>query len=405
MPSQSLAHLMAAMQELSACTDADTLLAEPLLKVRDICSGQAAAVWLLAEMNRLRLQHATDGVYEVAQHLQRMSLPPQAEHTLEQQLRALGYRAVLVARLQVNDQLLGLVAVWSRARRSFRRLEADMFRLLVDHAAVVLAYLRARRAVEAVGAWEPVSVADNDVILGERTRLIQALISAITHDLNNTLTAISMRMELLLSRVVDQAARQHGGLILRSTLEAGQLIHHIREFVGARNSASETIVDVNQLVEASIQIARSAAFRDILQMRFPVELAVELNPVSPLVGRPLDLTIALLGLLRYAMDLAHPRPEVRISTGTAGESGRSEVFISVSTAGRSIPLAEHLGGIELLFSVRQSPQREAPLQLVGETVRRHGGRILVHQSADGATTVTMAFPLEREAAPERPEAR
>ena len=122
----------------------------------------------------------------------------------------------------MHDQRLGFVAVWSRARRSFRRLEADMVRQLVDHAAVFLAYRRASSAVQAVSAWEAVSVADNDVIVGERARLIQALMSAITHDLNNTLTAIAMRMELLLSRVLDQAAMQRVGMLVRSTLEAGR---------------------------------------------------------------------------------------------------------------------------------------------------------------------------------------
>jgi signal transduction histidine kinase len=398
MPSQSLAHLMAGMQNLSACTDTDALLRELLLKVREVCRGQAAAVWLLAEMNFLRLHRTTSDVFEAAQHLQRMPLPSQAEHILEQQLRALGYRAVLLCRLQVKDQLLGFVAVWSGARRRFRRLEADMFRVLIDHAAVVLAYLRARSAVEAVAAWEPVSVVGNEGILGERARLIDALISAITHDLNNTLMAIAMRMELLLTRGGNQAVMQRMGVLLRSTLEAGHLVRHIREFVGLRSSASETLLDVNQLVEASIQIARSAAFRAILQQPFPVELAVELNPVPPLVGRPPDLKIALLGLLQYAMDLAHPGRAATIYTGSAAEGGRSEVFISVSMAGLSIPLAEHIGGVELLLSLSQSPQSEATLQLVHETVCRHGGRILVHQSSDGATTLTIALPLGREGA-------
>ena len=74
---------------------------------------------------------------------------------------------------------------------------------------------------------------------------------------------------------------------------------------------------------------RSATFRKILQQGSPAELAAELNPVPPLVGGLADLKIAPLALLQYAVDLAHPGKGVTIYT-------------SVATAGRRIPLAEHL---------------------------------------------------------------
>ncbi len=236
---------------------------------------------------------------------------------------------MLVARLQVHDRLLGYVAVWSRARRSFRHLEADMFRHLVDHAAVMLAYLRARSAVQAISAWEPVSVADTDVILGERARLIQALMSAITHD----------REIRSLSR--DPAATFPG--------RAG------------RRAQSSTAI--------SRQAARS-------QDRPP---------------RPPPICHGSGPARKRGNDLHRQVPRKRASRGLDQRSDGGP-----QDSPRRTPQ-----GVELLFSLRQSPQRKATLQRVDETVGRHGGRILVYQRADGATTVTMAFPLEHEAAPER----
>jgi signal transduction histidine kinase len=235
----------------------------------------------------------------------------------------------------------------------------------------------------------------------ERLRLLNMLISGITHDLNNAMTTISGRMELLLNRLHDQVTLQQLGAAHRTITEASQMIRHIYGFVSSYREGGVVLVDLNQLVGDSLQMAQSAWFQGFRQTRIPVHLGVELNPVPAFPISPSDLRIALLCLLRHAMDTLRPGGELMVRTSSVGEGESQTVVVSISDDPGQASTAVREEGIGLLLRQVHTPESQQTLEFVQTIIRNLGGQIASARSPDGGTTTILLFSVSRAAAGER----
>jgi signal transduction histidine kinase len=238
-------------------------------------------------------------------------------------------------------------------------------------------------------------------VQNERLRLLNTFISGITHDLNNALTTISGRMELLLNRLHDQVTLQHLGAAHRAINEASQMIRHMHGLVSGYREDGVVMVDINQLVGDSIQMARSAWFQGFRQTHIAVDLGAELNPVPALATRPLDLRIALLCMLRHAMDTVRPGGELMVRTSSVGEDEGQTVVVSISDDPSQSSTAARDEGIGLLLRQIHTLESQRALEFVQTIIRNLDGQITVDRSADGGTTTTLLFSVSRAADGER----
>jgi K+-sensing histidine kinase KdpD len=398
---QDLKHLDAAVEGLTACTDVDTLFNTLCAHTRRLFHMEAAFVWLSATGEQSRL-HRTESVPEsVAARLQRLKLTANAERTVARRLHQLGYRSVLAAPLRVQGKVVGMVAVGSHRSRRSSRVEAALFHLLVRYAVSLLERWQFPPTVEGEEARRATTIHSDLDVQHERSHLLAIFISGITHDLNNAMAAISGRVELLLQRFHDQAALPHLEAAHRAIIEANQMIRHIHHFMGRDHEGSVVLLDINQLVRDSLQVAQSTWFQGFRQTRVPVDLGADLHSVPALPGRASDVRIALLCLLRHAMDTlrAEGRLMVRTSSIDAGE-GRA-VIVSLSDSASQSSTAEREEGIGLLLKQVHRPESQLALMFVQETVRDMDGRITVQQSADGGTTMTLIFSVSKMVVGER----
>jgi len=234
----------------------------------------------------------------------------------------------------------------------------------------------------------------------ERTHLLNIFVSGITHDLNNAMTAISGRVELLLHRHHDQATLQHLVAAHHAIIDASQMIRHIHGFMSGDHEGGVVMVDINQLVRDSLQIARSTWFQGFRQTRVPVDVEADLQPVPALPGRASDLRIAFLCLLRHAMDTLRPGGRLMVRTSSVGET-EGQVVVRLSDDPGQASTAEHEDGIGILLRQAHTPESQLALEFVQTIVRNLEGQITVHRSADGGTTTTLIFSVSRTVAGER----
>jgi signal transduction histidine kinase len=398
---QDLKHLETAMEAFTACVDVDMLLGTLLAHTRDLFHMEAAFLWLAADGEQSRL-HRTEGVpASAAARLQRLKMSARGGRAVASRLHKLGYRAVLVAPLQVHGRMVGMVAAGSQPLRPSLRIDSAAFNLLVRCAASALERLQPPSTHRGEETRRPMPTRGNLEVQNERLRLLNTFISGITHDLNNALTTISGRMELLLNRLHDQVTLQHLGAAHRAIDEASQMIRHIHGFVSGYREGGAMMVDINQLVAESIQMARSAWFQGFRQTHIPVALRVELNPVPAFPTRPSDLRIAFLCLLRHAMDTLRPGGELMVRTSCVGEDGGQTVVVSISDDPGQPSTAVRQEGIGFLLRQIHTPESQLALEFVQTIIRNLDGQITVDHRIESGTTTTLLFSVRRAAAGER----
>ena len=398
---QDLKHLEATMEALTACVDVDVLLATLLAHTQQIFHMDVAFVWLAPDEGQLRL-HLVQGVppSEVSP-LQRLQISATGARTVSKRLYRLGYHTVLAAPLRVHARIAGMVAAASRRSRRSLRTEAAIFKILVRAAVSSLERLQSLPMLEGEDAQQPTAAHGGRDVQNERLRLLDRLISGITHDLNNAMATISGRVELLLIRLHDQVTLQHLEMAQRAIDDAGQMIRHIHRLVSGYHDHGVTMVDINQLIRDSIQIARATWFQEFRRTRVPVDLAADLHPAPAFPAHAADLRMALLCLLRHAMDASPSGGGLMVRTWSEGEGEGQTVLISISDDPGPFAAAEREEGIGLLLRSLHSPESQRALELVEAIIRTLDGRITVSRSPGGGTTTTLIFHARRTSAVER----
>lgn len=290
-------------------------------------------------------------------------------------LRSLRVRSLLIVPLQTAEHLLGAMTV--AAGESRRRLDAADLALaqaLADRAALAidnaLHHRDARRA----------------------TAVRDEVLSVVSHDLRNPLSAVSMCARTLLDHPpADEAARQR---LYRSTLDAADWMHRLMQDLldaasidAGRLSVEMEPQSVPHLLEAGVHALSRRAETD------GVRLAIECDSRMPLVNadgsRVLQVLSNLIGnAIKYS---------ARGSMVTLGATpGRNEVILWVRDHGSGIA-PEHLPHLfDRFWHLRGASRTHGTglgLAIAKGIVAAHGGRIWVESTEAGGSTFyfTLAY--------------
>jgi signal transduction histidine kinase len=398
---QHLRHLAATMEAYSACLDVDALVAALLAHTRQLFPAEVAFVWLMGDGEQLHL-HRVEGILgAVGSRLRLMKMSVSGERSVVRQLRKLGYCGVLAAPLRIPTRMVGMVAVGSQRSRRFDRIDTALFKILVQNAGSHLERLQFPSAFE-VGEAQQHDAADDDLESeSEGMPLLNMFISGISQDLNHTIATVSSRLELLLNRLHDRATLQLLGAAFRAINEASRLIRQIHDLASSYREHGAVMIDLNQLVCDSLQITQSAWFQEFRRTRVPIDLGADLNPVPAFAGRSSDLRIALLCLLRHAMDTRRPGGQLMVRTWSEGEDEGQTVFLSISDDPDQSFAAEQEEEIALLPGHLHTPESQRVLGVVQALIRNLDGEIMVQRSVGGGTTTTLIFSVRSTAACER----
>ncbi len=150
--------------------------------------------------------------------------------------------------------------------------------------------------------------------------------------------------------------------------------------VGGQSSKPEGLVDLNEIVETSLGMARSDS-------KCTIRFDLALKPLPPVLGRRFDLVHAMFNLLSNAIEAVGSEGEVRVATSRAGDWARVEVTDDGPPVEDTDP--ERL--FEPFHSEKGEPHAGLGLPIARGIARAHGGDVSL---AFGPQTVaTLTLPL------------
>ncbi|HSJ16306.1 MAG TPA: ATP-binding protein [Longimicrobiales bacterium] len=291
--------------------------------------------------------------------------------------RELGLSAVLMVPLRARGRIRGALGFFSA--NPSRRYEAHDIKLAEDLA------LLAALAV------------DNATLYREAQSAVQArddMLSVVSHDLGNPLSAIRIGTSLLL-RGIPPEEREHGGWYHLDSIRqsAEQMERLIRDLLEVKRlEAGKVSLERGAVAIEPLLSEAAGTFREIAAQR---ELRIECElpePLPPVWADRQRVTQVLSNLLGNAVKFTPAGGVVRLRA----ERQRGEVVVHVSDTGCGIA-RDHLAHVFDRFwqARRQGTQGIGlGLTIARGIVEAHGGRIWVESEEGAGTTFSFSLPIQ-----------
>ncbi|WNG26795.1 sensor histidine kinase [Cystobacter fuscus] len=234
----------------------------------------------------------------------------------------------------------------------------------------------------------------------EHLKGLGELAAGIVHDLNNTLNAMRLRLELI-QRDAEFAERQRGNLdaLVRIVSDAATRLQHLQGF--ARQTPEprpDEQVQLADVVREAVEIARGDIEHRAAREGLPLRLEVEVPPLPLVNGSATDLRYVFINLLLNARDAMPRGGTIRVH----GHAGPAHVVLTVADAGTGIPPEHLLTIFRPFFTTKGHNGTGLGLSMAYGVVSRAGGTITAANRAEGGAVFTLTFPrLSPEEAPRR----
>ncbi len=312
-----------------------------------------------------------------------------------QRLAAGGLGSAVLAPLQANDMMFGLLIAGRRAGAGFSSAECEFLGQLSEH--VALAASQAQLHASLQRAYDDLHQTQQVVLQQERLRALGQMASGIAHDINNAISPVALYTESLLEREtgLSPSARSQLETIQRAIDDVAETVARMREFYRPRDTqARPASVDINPLIGQVLDLTR-ARWRDMPQQAgIVIEVSSTLQPaLPPVLAAEGEIREALTNLVFNALDAMPAGGKLGIRTREGVDSeGRPTVALEVSDSGIGMDEATRRRCLEPFFTTKGDRGTGLGLAMVYGMLQRHGGGIEIDSVPGRGTTMRLVFP-------------
>ncbi|HJU10503.1 MAG TPA: ATP-binding protein, partial [Candidatus Binataceae bacterium] len=232
---------------------------------------------------------------------------------------------------------------------------------------------------------------NREVLLNqERLKAVGELASGIAHDLNNSLNALRLRVELLCN---DPAliGRHNDALqlIVRIVRDAASTIARLQDFARRGDERPIESVDLNAIIEQSVEIAKSTLEERNSLLGRSIQIESNVPVLPPIVGDAAELRQTFLNLLLNAQDAMPAGGTIRILASAQTD----QIVVKVEDEGLGIP-EENLTRIFVpFFSTKGEHGTGLGLSIAAASMARLGGTISAANRPSRGAVFILTFPL------------
>jgi signal transduction histidine kinase/CheY-like chemotaxis protein len=314
-----------------------------------------------------------------------------------------GLRALVVAPLQFESRVFGVLVVARVREESFSSGECEFLKQLSEH--VALAAHQAQLYVALQQAYDDLRQTQQAVMQQERLRALGQMASGIAHDINNALSPVALYTESLLETDTSLSPRTRSYLetIQRAVDDVAQTVARMREFYRQREPQLALVsVALNQLVKQVVDLTRARWSDMPMQRGVVVQVRTE-GPADlpPVMGVESEIREALINLILNAVDALPSGGTVTLRTKVAADdagSGAGLVLVEVTDDGHGMDEETRRRCLEPFFTTKGERGTGLGLAMVYGVMRRHNADIDVESEAGRGTTIRLSFPIAPSAA-------
>jgi PAS domain S-box-containing protein len=308
-----------------------------------------------------------------------------------QRLARGGLGCLVVAPLQVESRVFGVLVAARKAVDAFSSPDCEFLRQLSEH--VALAANQAETYAALQRAYDDLRQSQQVVMQQERLRALGQMASGIAHDINNAISPIALYADALLEREpgLSDSGRGYVQVIQRAIDDVVHTVARMREFYRQREPTLVLLpLSLNELVRQVVDHTR-ARWSDIPQQRGLViepqlDLAADLPPV---VGVEAEVREALINLVFNAID-AMPYGGTLTMKTFLSEDG--EICVTVNDTGGGMDEDTRRRCMEPFFTTKGERGTGLGLAMVYGIAQRHAAEVHIESAPGQGTAVQLKFP-------------
>ena len=382
-------------------------LTAALLKVTELFSVSAAAVFFLDQPSRVLTRAAAVGYQSESAHrntpmqisaglldqirqaratLLSGSLPalPEEIHELH---RKENIQVSQVVVLWAKDRVMGVLVVGNREMRAFSTAELNLLSAVGNQIATTIdKSLLLEKTRE---AYDTLRRTQEQLLQSEKMAAVGQLISGVAHELNNPLTAILGYSQLLKS---EEFVHARGADYLEKLYKQAQRTHHIVQNLlsfARQQKPHRAPVQLNQILEDTLVL------REFDMKLHNIVIHREFDPQLPMTAGDFhQLEQVFLNLLNNAVDAIQETRgsgEIWIRTATLGQ----RLCVEVTDSGPGVTNPHKI--FDPFYTTKPVGKGTGlGLSICYGIVKEHGGEIQVRNSPPRGATFTITLPLSEE---------
>ena len=270
-----------------------------------------------------------------------------------------------------------------------RRYSADGLAFLgsfADHAAIALdnahLYEDAQRALSDLRAMQ------ERLIQGETLRALGGLAGGAAHHLNNLLTIVVGRIQLLRRGAVDERAARALEIVERAAKDGAEVVRRLQQFAGMRRAMPPRAVAVDDVVRDVLEMTRGRWQEGARALGVEIQVETRLGGVPPVAGDPAALRELLTNLVLNAVDALPHGGRITVETRVDGAA----VVLAVGDTGVGMSDEVRRRAHEPFFTTKGVKATGLGLSVAYGIARRHGGELTIASAEGGGTTVVVQLP-------------
>jgi signal transduction histidine kinase/ActR/RegA family two-component response regulator len=209
----------------------------------------------------------------------------------------------------------------------------------------------------------------------------------VAHNVNNTLTGILGRAQLILRNSTDPSKVEAGlELIIKSAEDGAHIIRRIQDFARQRPSREFEVISLAELLKDACEMTRP---RWEARSEFaPIRFGLQADCNAHIKGDPVELREVLVNMIYNAIDAMPSGGEVRVST----QDNRERVVIYITDTGTGMGPEVKQRLFDPFFTTKGKAGTGMGLAVSFGIIRRHEGSIEVDSEPGRGTTFKISLP-------------
>jgi PAS domain S-box-containing protein len=223
----------------------------------------------------------------------------------------------------------------------------------------------------------------------DKLRAVGELAAGVAHNLNNSLTVIKGRAQLLLMRSTDEAVSKSLKVITSAVEDGSVTLRRILEFARRESFKEFAPVELGELIASSLEIARPKWQNKATSVGTGIKVLVEKHDPVYVLGEASELREVVLNLIFNAVDAMTEGGTMEVGSRAEIESGC--FWVADSGCGMNPETVARI--FEPFYTTKGQKGTGLGLSASHGIISRHGGEIMVVSEPGEGTRFEIRLPL------------
>jgi signal transduction histidine kinase/CheY-like chemotaxis protein len=308
------------------------------------------------------------------------------QNNLAQRDREAGIVTYLGLPIRSRERVLGVLTFNTTMPRRYSPPELDYLASFADLAGIALD--NARLYDEAQQALADLRAMQQKLVRGETLRALGELAGGAAHHLNNLLTIVVGRVQLLLRNVEDDRLRRPLAIIEKAAKDGAEVVRRLQQFSRTHQVGQLRTLALEDVAGDALGLTRGH-WQDSARARgVSIDVEQRLAGATTIEGDAAALREAVTNLVLNAVDAMPKGGRLTVETRTDGD----RAVLVVADTGTGMSEHVRLKAHEPFFTTKGVKATGLGLSVAYGIVRSHGGELTLDSREGRGTTVTLMLP-------------